>query len=121
MNVFSHTPPDSVLSGAGAAFYVIHDEFCHDRSQDEKGWKGNGPGRPPGAHPNSEEPTDQSDGFVRGEGVGLVVLRRLGDADTDQSRIFATVEATAVNQDGGTGTITAPMEAMAIKPAIHSG
>ncbi|MGI9407093.1 MAG: beta-ketoacyl synthase N-terminal-like domain-containing protein, partial [Hyphomicrobiaceae bacterium] len=49
-----------------------------------------------------------ADGFVRGEGVGLVLLKRLDDALADGNRIFATVEATAINQDGGTGTITAP-------------
>lgn len=47
-----------------------------------------------------------ADGFVRGEGVGLIVLQRIADADHE--KIYATVEATAVNQDGGTGTITAP-------------
>ncbi len=50
----------------------------------------------------------QADGFVRGEGVGLIMLKRLEDAEVDGNKIYATVEATAINQDGGTGTITAP-------------
>ena len=49
-----------------------------------------------------------ADGFVRGEGVGVVLLRRLEDAVASGDRIYATIEATAVNQDGRTGTITEP-------------
>ena len=50
----------------------------------------------------------RADGFVRGEGVGLVLLKRLDEAEAAGDRVYATVEATAINQDGGTGTITAP-------------
>ena len=49
-----------------------------------------------------------ADGFVRGEGVGVVLLRRLDDAVAAGDRIYAVIEATAVNQDGRTGTITEP-------------
>ena len=49
-----------------------------------------------------------ADGFVRGEGVGVVLLRRLDDALAAGDRIYAVIEATAVNQDGRTGTITEP-------------
>lgn len=49
-----------------------------------------------------------ADGFVRGEGVGLVLLKRADAALRDGDEILAVIRATAVNQDGATGTITAP-------------
>lgn len=52
---------------------------------------------------------DQSaNGFVQGEGCGVVVLKSLDQALTDQDRIYAVIEATGVNQDGKTNGITAP-------------
>ncbi|MEZ5907883.1 MAG: SDR family NAD(P)-dependent oxidoreductase [Hyphomicrobiaceae bacterium] len=53
----------------------------------------------------------EADGFVRGEGVGAVLLKPLAAALRDGNRIYATVRASAVNQDGATGTITAPSAA----------
>ena len=49
-----------------------------------------------------------ADGFVRGEGVGVVVLRRLEAALEAGDRIYAVIDATGVNQDGRTGAITEP-------------
>ena len=49
-----------------------------------------------------------ADGYVRGEGGALVVLRRLSDAIADGDRILALVRGSAVNQDGRSNGLTAP-------------
>ncbi|MBI1357399.1 MAG: SDR family NAD(P)-dependent oxidoreductase [Acidobacteria bacterium] len=51
---------------------------------------------------------DAADGYVRGEGCGLVVLKRLRDAVTDGDEILALVAGSATNQDGRSAGFTAP-------------
>jgi myxalamid-type polyketide synthase MxaB len=51
---------------------------------------------------------DSADGYVRSEGAGMVVLKRLSDALADGNRILAVVRGTAVNQDGPSGGLTVP-------------
>ncbi len=49
-----------------------------------------------------------ADGYVRGEGCGVVVLKRIDDARRDGDWIRAVVRGTAVNQDGASGGLTVP-------------
>ena len=49
-----------------------------------------------------------ADGFGRGEGCGVVVLRRLSDAQSSGDRILAVIRGSAVNQDGPSSGLTAP-------------
>ena len=50
----------------------------------------------------------EADGFGRGEGCGLVVLKRFSDALADGDRIIALIRGTAANQDGPSSGLTAP-------------
>ena len=50
----------------------------------------------------------RANGYVRGEGAGIVILKLLSRALLDRDRIHAVIRGTAVNQDGHTSTITVP-------------
>ncbi|CAN5210405.1 mycocerosate synthase [soil metagenome] len=49
-----------------------------------------------------------ADGFVRSEGCGVLMLKRLSDAERDGDRVLAVIRGTAANQDGRSETITTP-------------
>lgn len=51
---------------------------------------------------------ESANGFVRSEGCGIVVLKRLSDAIADRDRIRAVILGSATNQDGRTSSITTP-------------
>lgn len=63
-----------------------------------------------------------ADGFVRGEGCGVVVLKRLGDALRDGNRPLAVIRGSAVNQDGRSNGMLAPNPAaqMAVLRAAYA-
>ena len=49
-----------------------------------------------------------ANGYVRGEGCGVVVLKRLSDALHDGDNVLALVRGTAINQDGASRGLTMP-------------
>ena len=49
-----------------------------------------------------------ANGFVRGEGCGIVVLKRLSEAEADGDHIWGVIRSTAVNQDGASTGLTVP-------------
>src|SRR5882757_7925893 len=49
-----------------------------------------------------------ADGYVRGEGCGVIVIKRFEDAIRDGDRIRAVIRGSAINQDGASGGLTVP-------------
>ncbi|MFE8599877.1 SDR family NAD(P)-dependent oxidoreductase [Archangium violaceum] len=56
-----------------------------------------------------------ADGFSRGEGCGVLVLRRLSDAQAAGDRIIALVRASVVNHDGPSSAFTVPSQAAQVQ------
>ncbi|WP_372365772.1 SDR family NAD(P)-dependent oxidoreductase [Candidatus Uabimicrobium sp. HlEnr_7] len=64
----------------------------------------------------------KANGYVRGEGCGVVILKRLSDAIEDKNNILAVIHGSAVNQDGPSGGLTAPngpAQEKVIREALH--
>jgi len=68
---------------------------------------------------------DDANGYVRGEGGGVVLLKKMSDALRDGDRILAVIKGSAVNQDGASGGLTVPsgpsQEAVIRKALEQSG
>jgi len=52
--------------------------------------------------------SEQADGYVRGEGCGVVVLKRLSDARQAGDKILGVIKSSVVNQDGASSGLTVP-------------
>ncbi len=66
----------------------------------------------------------RADGFVRGEGCGVVILKRQSDALADGDNIIALIRGSAVNQDGPSSGLTAPSgpaQEAVIREALANG
>ena len=64
---------------------------------------------------------ESADGYVRGEGCGMLVLKRLSDAVRDGDRVLAQIRGSAINQDGRSSGLTAPngtAQEMVIRAAL---
>ncbi|MCP4715026.1 MAG: polyketide synthase, partial [Deltaproteobacteria bacterium] len=52
--------------------------------------------------------SDKADGYVRGEGVGMLFLKRLSDAEQSGDHIYGIIRGTAENHGGRANSLTAP-------------
>ncbi len=50
----------------------------------------------------------QADGYVRGEGAGLILLKNLAQAEKDQDHIYAVIKGSAINHGGKANSLTSP-------------
>lgn len=67
--------------------------------------------------------SDKANGYVRGEGAGMVFLKRLKDAERDGDNIYGVVRGTAENHGGRANSLTAPnpkAQADVIKTAYNN-
>ncbi|TCS93648.1 non-ribosomal peptide synthetase [Hazenella coriacea] len=52
--------------------------------------------------------SNHADGYVRSEGVGMIMLKRLKDAELDMDHIYGVIRGTAENHGGRANTLTSP-------------
>ena len=72
---------------------------------------------------NARPFNDEADGTILGEGVGMLVLKRLGDAERDGDRIYAVIKGIGSSSDGKGQAVYAPApegQARALRAAYDS-
>ena len=52
--------------------------------------------------------SEKANGYVRGEGVGMLFLKKLGEAERDRDHIYGVIRGTAENHGGRANSLTAP-------------
>lgn len=57
---------------------------------------------------NSKPFSDEADGTILGEGVGMLVLKRLSDAERDGDRVYAVIKGIGTSSDGAGTAVYAP-------------
>ena len=65
----------------------------------------------------------RANGYVRGEGCGIVVLKRLADAAADGDHVLAVIRGSAINHDGRSSGFTVPnglAQQAVIEQALYS-
>ncbi|NJR55452.1 MAG: type I polyketide synthase [Acaryochloris sp. CRU_2_0] len=66
----------------------------------------------------------RADGFVRSEGCGVMILKRLSQALKDGDQVWAVIRGSAMNQDGRTSSLTVPSgpsQQSVIRQALANG
>ena len=87
---------DIMLSGGVDALNDIFMHMCFSRT-------------PALSQSNNATPFDaDADGILLGEGLSILVLKRLDDAERDQDRIYATIRSIGASSDGRNKSIYAP-------------
>ncbi|MBU0465653.1 MAG: polyketide-type polyunsaturated fatty acid synthase PfaA, partial [Proteobacteria bacterium] len=68
------------------------------------------------SHTSDAKPfSKDADGTVLGEGIGMLVLKRLDDAQKDNDRIYAVIKGIGTSSDGRTSAIYAPESKVQLK------
>jgi len=65
-----------------------------------------------------------ANGYIRGEGCGVIVLKRLSEAVRDEDNILALIRGTAVNHNGLSNSLSAPnglAQQSVIRQALQNG
>ena len=101
---------DMVITGGTDTFNDIFMYMCFSKT----------PALSPRGHACSYD--EEGDGTTLGEGIGIVILKRLEDAERDQDRIYAVIKGVGSSSDGHGTAIYAPKssgQAKALKKAYE--